>query len=82
MLSNDAEVERLAREMIAKYGRRAAEVAIYKVNEMVDRENTKGRDLWASVVYSIRDRQGNGPAPDDIPRACQDNPVPARPKPE
>ena len=57
----DAEVERLAREMIAQHGPRAARVAAERLNEMIDRNNIPGRDVWACVVHAIHERQGSGP---------------------
>ena len=57
----DADVERLAREMIAQHGRQAARVAAERLNEMIDRTNIPGRDVWACVVHAIHERQGSGP---------------------
>lgn len=68
MLVTDAEIDRMAREMIAKHGARAAEQAAERINEMIDRDNARGRDIWACVVHAIHQRQGTGPAhPADIP---------------
>jgi hypothetical protein len=61
MVVSDAEVERLARDMIAQHGDRAARIAAEKLNEMIDRDNVRGRDVWACVVHLIHERQGTGP---------------------
>ena len=61
MVVSDAEIERLARDMIARHGDRAARVAAEKLNEMIDRDNVRGRDVWACVVHLIHERQGSGP---------------------
>jgi len=57
----DAEVERLAREMIARHGPQAARQAAERLNEMIDRNNIPGRDLWGCVVHAIHQRQGSSP---------------------
>ena len=61
MVASDGEIERLAREMIAQHGDRAARAAAEKLNEMIDRDNVRGRDVWACVVHLIHERQGTGP---------------------
>jgi hypothetical protein len=61
MVVHDAEIDRLARELIAQHGPRAARVAAERLNEMIDRSNVPGRDLWACVVHRIHERQGSGP---------------------
>jgi hypothetical protein len=61
MVVSDAEIDRLARDMIAQHGDRAARVAAEKLNEMIDRDNVRGRDVWACVVHLIHERQGSGP---------------------
>jgi hypothetical protein len=69
MIVTDAEIARLAREMIARHGPRAALVASERLNEMIDRNNRHGRDLWACVVHVIHERQGTGPVWLDSGRA-------------
>ena len=61
MVVYDAEVERLAREMIAQHGPQAARAAAERLNEMIDRHNIPGRDVWACVVHAIHERLGSGP---------------------
>ena len=61
MLVTDAEIDRMAREMIARYGSRAAEQAAERLNDMIDRDNIRGRDIWACVVHAVHQRQGTGP---------------------
>lgn len=63
MVRDEAEAERLARDMIARHGPRAAREAIERLNDMIDRNNIPGRDLWACVVHAIHERQGTGPRP-------------------
>ncbi len=62
MIVTDAEIERLARDTLAQHGPRAARVAAERLNEMIDRDNTRARDAWACVVRVIHQRQGTGPA--------------------
>ncbi len=61
MVGSDAEIERIAREMIATHGSGAARAAAEQLNQMIDRNNIPGRDLWACVVHRIHERQGSGP---------------------
>ena len=61
MRVNDAEIERLARDMIARHGPQAARVAAERLNEMIDRNKICDRDIWACVVHAIHERQGTGP---------------------
>lgn len=61
MVVADAEVERLAEEMIERYGANAARAAAERLNEMIDRNNIPGRDVWACVVHAIHERQGSSP---------------------
>ncbi|MBV9824329.1 MAG: hypothetical protein JO001_01410 [Alphaproteobacteria bacterium] len=72
MVSNDAEIERLAREMIGRYGQGAARVAAEHLNDMIDRDNAKGRDFWACVVHEIHQHQGTGPLWADFPYLWED----------
>jgi hypothetical protein len=62
MIVSDAHVDRLAREMIARHGARAALAAAERLNEMIDRNNWRGRDIWACVVHAIHQQQGTAPA--------------------
>ena len=61
MVVQDAEIERAARDMIARHGPDAARVAAERLNEMIDHNNIRGRDIWACVVHVIHQRQGTGP---------------------
>jgi hypothetical protein len=61
MVVSDAEIDRLARDMIARHGERAARVAAEKLNEMIDRDNVRAQEVWACVVHLIHQRQGSGP---------------------
>jgi hypothetical protein len=63
MVVHDAEVERLAREMIAAHGTHAARAAAERLNEMIDRHDIPGRNVWACVVHAIHERQGTAPLP-------------------
>ncbi len=53
MVVTDSEIERLARDMIATHGPRAARIATERLNDMIDRNNIPGRELWACVVHVI-----------------------------
>ena len=65
MDATDPEVERIAADLIAKHGPQAAWVAAERLNRMIDRSDTRGRDLWACVVHAIHQRQGGEPADAD-----------------
>jgi hypothetical protein len=58
---HDGEVERLAHDIITQHEVQAARVAAERLNEMIDRNNLPGRDVWACVVRRIHERQGSGP---------------------
>ncbi len=67
MVVNDAEIERLAGDMIARHGPRAARVAAERLNEMIDRDNRRAQEVWACVVHLIHQRQRTGPVWADPP---------------
>ncbi|MGE5271257.1 MAG: hypothetical protein ACM3JG_16475 [Thiohalocapsa sp.] len=62
MIVSEVEIDRLAREMMVQHGPQAARVAAERVNDMIDRNNVPGREMWACVVHRIHERQGTGPA--------------------
>ena len=61
MVVNDCEIDRFARDLIARHGLRAARVAAQRLNEMIDRKNLRDRDIWACVVHLIHQQQGASP---------------------
>ena len=61
MLVKDAEIERIASELLAEHGPGAARIAVERLNEMIDRGNIRGRDIWACVVHAIHEQQGSTP---------------------
>lgn len=61
MVVNDAEIDRLVRDTIARHGQQAVRVAAEKLNEMIDRDNVRAAEVWACVVHLIHQRQGTGP---------------------
>jgi hypothetical protein len=61
MAVGDADIERIASELIAKHGPQAARVAAEQLNRMIDRNDVHGRDMWACIVHLIHERQGTGP---------------------
>jgi hypothetical protein len=58
MVVNDVEIDRLAHDLIARHGSRAARVAAQRLNEMIDRKNLHDRDIWACIVHVIHEKQG------------------------
>ncbi len=62
MVVRDADIERIARELIAKHGPDAARVAAEQLNNMIDRNDTDGREMWARIVHVIHEQQGTSPA--------------------
>jgi hypothetical protein len=74
----DVEIERIARELLAHHGDRAARVAAELLNAMIDRNNLRGRDIWACVVHAIHEQRGTGPS---VVHASDSNDLTARPQP-
>ena len=62
MAAEDVEIERVARELIATHGPDAARVAAEQLNNMIDRNDTEGREMWACIVHVIHEQQGTSPA--------------------
>jgi len=54
----DLEVERLAQAMIEKHGAGAARASVERLNEMIERRDWGGRDVWARIVHAIHQEQG------------------------
>ena len=52
-MENQVEIDRIARQMIAAHGSRAAIVATERLNDCLDRGDLEGRDHWAQVVHRI-----------------------------
>lgn len=57
MVVSEGEVERIAREMIRQHGPAAARAAVDRLNELIDRGDWRGRDVWARIVHAIHDVQ-------------------------
>lgn len=53
----DAEIDFIARALIAQHGAGAARAAVDHVNEMIDAGDCQSRDMWARVVHAIHDQQ-------------------------
>jgi hypothetical protein len=68
MVVGDADIERIAGELIARHGPRAARVAAERLNVMIDSNDFQGRDLWACIVRVIHQRQGTGSVEADSDR--------------
>jgi hypothetical protein len=62
MVVSEAEIERMARDLIAQWGRRAAHIAIEGLNKSVDLKDWTSRDLWVRVVRAIHESQDAGSA--------------------
>jgi hypothetical protein len=77
MPAKDGEIERIARRLLAEYEGRAALVAAERLNAMIDRNNIRGRDIWACVVHAIHEQQGTGPSAGHAP---EPNDLAARPQ--
>ena len=60
MVVGDADIERIAGELIARHGPLAARIAAERLNVMIDTNDLHGRDLWACIVRVIHQRQGTG----------------------
>lgn len=52
-MKNQSEVDRIARDLIATHGSRAAIVATERLNDCIDLGDLPGRDHWAQVVQRI-----------------------------
>jgi hypothetical protein len=59
MVVSEAEIERMARDLIAQWGRRAAHVAIEGLNKSIDLKDWSRRDMWVRVVRAIHENQGS-----------------------
>jgi hypothetical protein len=57
MLASEAEVLRLAREMIKQHGPQAGFRASERLNDRIDEGDWRGRDVWARVVHAIHELQ-------------------------
>ena len=80
MLTSEAEVRRLAGEMIKQHGSQAALRASERVNDRIDQSDWDGRDVCARVVHAIHDLQrekaglpsegylGRSPMPPEAPQ--------------
>jgi hypothetical protein len=62
MPTSETEIELLARAMIDRHGAEAAQAAVARLNQMIDRGDWDGRDRWACVVRTIHQSLGVGPA--------------------
>jgi len=60
MVVGNADIERIAGELIVKHGPQAARVAAERLNAMIDCNDLGGRDIWACIVRVIHLRQGMG----------------------
>jgi hypothetical protein len=58
MVIDDADLDRMAGELIATHGPQAARVATGQLNAMIDRDDIGGREVWACLVHLIHQRQG------------------------
>ena len=53
MPTSETDIELLARAMIDRHAMNAAQAAVVRLNEMIDRGDWAGRDRWACVVRAI-----------------------------
>ncbi|HEX3535652.1 MAG TPA: hypothetical protein VHU15_02690 [Stellaceae bacterium] len=59
MQTSEGEAITIARDLIRQHGTRAVHVAVERLNEMIDSDDWRGRDLWARVVHAIHEAQGS-----------------------
>jgi hypothetical protein len=57
VLTSQAAIKRLAREMIERHGADAALRAVERLNDRIDQGDLNGRDTWAAVVHAIHELQ-------------------------
>jgi len=57
VLTGEAAIQGLAREMIDRHGADAALRAVERLNDCIDQGDLNGRDTWAAVVHAIHDLQ-------------------------
>lgn len=55
MPTSEGEAIRIAREMIVRHGDSAVFAAVERLNNMIDGDDWRGRDLWARVVHAIHE---------------------------
>lgn len=63
MQTSEGEAVAIARDIIGEHGNRAVRVAVERLNEMIDCDDRRGRDLWARVVHAIHELQGSDAEP-------------------
>jgi hypothetical protein len=59
MQTSEGEAIRIARDLIHQHGTRAVHVAVERLNQMIDKDDWRCRDLWARIVHAIHEMQGN-----------------------
>ena len=57
MLTSQAAIERLAREMIERHGADAALRAVERLNGRIDQGDLNGRETWAAGIHAIHGLQ-------------------------
>ena len=57
LLASEAAILGLARDMIERHGAQAALRSVERVNDLIDKGDWSGRDLWAAVVHTIHELQ-------------------------
>jgi hypothetical protein len=61
VLAGETAIDRLAREMIERYGAQAAMRAVERLNYRIDKGDWVGRDTWAAVVHAIHELRDPAP---------------------
>jgi hypothetical protein len=57
MQTSEGEAITKARDLIHQHGTRAVHVAVERLNQMIDKDDWRCRDLWARVVHAIHEMQ-------------------------
>ena len=59
MQTSEGEAVTIARDLIRQHGTDAVHVAVQRLNEMIDKDDWRCRDLWARIVHAIHEMQGS-----------------------
>ena len=57
MRITDQEIDRKARQLIARHSSQAAMVAVARLNQCIDQRDWTRRDTWARIVHRIHESQ-------------------------
>ncbi len=66
MTINDIDIYRSAKQLIGKYGDKAAVIAIKRASQMLDADDVDGYAVWKRIRQAIEQLESTKPGPDDL----------------